>query len=607
MDRKLFTAFLPLLLGAVVVPGAGSAPHRREQVAAPAAPILNGVSRARTAKGTSLTLRRPARVAAGDVLVAGIGVRARSLRPPAGWKLIRADANRGRGVELTNALYYHVAAAREPAVYRWRFASRRSASGGLLAYQGVDAARPVLAHSGRFRARTRAAVAPAVAASTAPVRVVGFFAASGRAAMTLPRGMARRYAVTGVVRRGATALAADFVQTVARATGTRVARLRGLHGGTVGQLVVLRSGPGGTAPPGPPPPPPPGGPPPPPPPGPGGAALPPPLPPSTGQTFYVATTGNDSNPGTLAQPWRTVQKALNTLQAGQRALVRAGTYPESLDVSRAGTAAAPITVENYPGERPVVNGGGQRPLEIGSSGAYFRIRGFVFENSPYTSGGNVDVYGHHIEVSGSEVRDAKDQGIYSAEESHHVQILQNLIHHNGQGIAHQSHGIYLQGNDHLVANNVIHDHPEGFGIQVYDRNSRSILVANTVTGAGHSGIVVGGSGGVDNIRVINNVFAFNAHYGISHDSTCPTASRADHNVVFGNPWGQLQGGCAGLSYSGGNRTTDPLFLSYALRDLHLNAGSPAIDYGLPEYSPAGDYDGRVRPQAAPDVGAYERP
>jgi parallel beta helix pectate lyase-like protein len=302
-----------------------------------------------------------------------------------------------------------------------------------------------------------------------------------------------------------------------------------------------------------------------------------------------------------------VQKALNTLQAGQRALVRAGMYAESLDMNRAGTAAAPITVENYPGERPVVNGGGQRPLEIGSSGAYFRIRGFVFENSPYTSGGNVDVYGHHVEVSGSEVRNAKDQGIYSAEESHHLQILQNLIHNNGQGIAHQSHGIYLQGNDHLVANNVIHDHPQGFGIQVYDRNSRSILVANTVTGSGHSGIVVGGSGGVDNIRVLNNVFAFNSQYGISHDSTCPTASRADHNVVFGNAWGQLQTGCSGLDFSGGNRTTDPLFESYAARDLHLKGGSPAIDYALPDYSPAGDYDGRARPQSAPDAGAFERP
>ena len=220
--------------------------------------------------------------------------------------------------------------------------------------------------------------------------------------------------------------------------------------------------------------------------------MPPPLGPSTGQTFYVATTGSDSNPGTLAAPWRTVQKAFDTLQPGQRALVRAGTYAESLDMDRAGTAAAPITVENHPGERPIVNGGGQRPLEVSSSGAYFRLRGFILQNSPYNSGGNVDLYGHHLEISGNEVRNAQDQGIYTDEDSHHAQILGNWIHHNGQGVIHQSHGIYLQGNDHLVANNVIHDHVEGFGIQVYDRNSRSIITANTVTGAGHSGIVVGG-------------------------------------------------------------------------------------------------------------------
>ena len=37
-----------------------------------------------------------------------------------------------------------------------------------------------------------------------------------------------------------------------------------------------------------------------------------------GMTYYVATTGRDSNPGTIAQPWRTVQKAANTLTAGDR-------------------------------------------------------------------------------------------------------------------------------------------------------------------------------------------------------------------------------------------------------------------------------------------------
>ena len=551
-----------------------------------------------------MTIRRPKGVVRDDILVAGIGVRlasARAIKPPAGWRAVRSDTSGRRGVVLTHVVYYKLATGREPSAYRWRFSAPRAAAGGLLAYSGLDGKRPLAGNSGRLRRNTRLVSAPSVRPGARDTLVIGFFSASGRARLASPGGMTKRLQVVGARRKGVTSAVADL-PVVSGATGTRSARSSAIHGSTIGQLVALRATVApGTQPPPPPPPPPPG-----PPPGPGGSSLPPPLGPSTGQTFYVATTGSDSNPGTLASPWRNVQKAFDTLQPGQRALVRAGTYAESLDMARAGTAAAPITVENYPGERPIVNGGGQRPLEVSSSGAYFRLRGFILQNSPYNSGGNVDLYGHHLEISGNEVRNAQDQGIYSDEDSHHAQILGNWIHHNGQGVIHQSHGIYLQGNDHLVANNVIHDHVEGFGIQVYDRNSRSIITANTVTGAGHSGIVVGGSGGVDNIRVVNNVFAFNAHYGISHDSSCPTASRADHNVVFGNPWGQTQGGCSGLDYSGGNRTTDPLFVNYAGRDLHVNAGSPAVDYALPEFSPGGDFDGRARPQAAPDSGAFER-
>ena len=31
-----------------------------------------------------------------------------------------------------------------------------------------------------------------------------------------------------------------------------------------------------------------------------------------GTVYYVAPTGDDSNPGTADQPWRTIQKAANT-------------------------------------------------------------------------------------------------------------------------------------------------------------------------------------------------------------------------------------------------------------------------------------------------------
>ena len=205
---------------------------------------------------------------------------------------------------------------------------------------------------------------------------------------------------------------------------------------------------------------------------------------------------------------------------------------------------------------------GSHPLESSSTGAYFRFRGFVIEDAPGTSGGNVDLYGNYVEISGNEIR-GQDQGIYTAEESHHAHILGNWIHHNGEGVTHQSHGIYLQGDDHLVANNLIHDHPEGFGIQVYDKGDRAIVTGNTITGAGHSGIVVGGSGGVSGVHVHNNVLAFNNQWGICHDSSCPTSSVADHNVTLRQRLRADPVRLLGPQLRRRQPHGDPLFVNYA--------------------------------------------
>ena len=61
--------------------------------------------------------------------------------------------------------------------------------------------------------------------------------------------------------------------------------------------------------------------------------------------------------------------------------------------------------------------------------------------------------------------------------------------------------------------------PGGPGIQVYDKNSGSIVVNNTVVRSGYSGIVIGGRGGVDGIRVHNNIFAFNDQWESSTTRT----------------------------------------------------------------------------------------
>src|SRR5688572_4081600 len=60
-------------------------------------------------------------------------------------------------------------------------------------------------------------------------------------------------------------------------------------------------------------------------------------------TYYVAKTGSDGNSGAADDPWLTVQKAANTVAAGDTVNVGDGTYSEIVKTKTAGTAGAPIT------------------------------------------------------------------------------------------------------------------------------------------------------------------------------------------------------------------------------------------------------------------------
>ena len=60
------------------------------------------------------------------------------------------------------------------------------------------------------------------------------------------------------------------------------------------------------------------------------------------RTFYVDPAGNDAAAGSDTQPWRTLQKAANTVRAGDLVIVRAGRYA-GLYLTTSGTATDPIT------------------------------------------------------------------------------------------------------------------------------------------------------------------------------------------------------------------------------------------------------------------------
>jgi Right handed beta helix region len=345
------------------------------------------------------------------------------------------------------------------------------------------------------------------------------------------------------------------------------------------------------------------------------AGLPALLPRSRGQVFYVAPNGRDSNPGTKARPWKTVQRAFSRLRPGQRALVAGGTYVADHVVERAGTRSAPITVAGLPGQRVVLRAastsGDTYPLRVTSGAAFVRLQSLVLEGARGTSSTNVYFEGsaHDVELSRSEIRFSQDQGVFVENGARRIHLIGNRIHDNGRGHEsgqHQSHGIYIEGADHLVANNVIYAHPFGFGIQVYPANRGTVVVHNTVVGSGHSGIVVGGDDGVSDITIRNNVLAFNARYGVQMDSDCPTGVTIDRNVIHGNRSGQVQGGCSGVTTSGGNISSNPRFVAPARRDYRLSRGSPALNRARGDFSLRVDARGRRRPLGGGyDVGAFE--
>jgi hypothetical protein len=73
-------------------------------------------------------------------------------------------------------------------------------------------------------------------------------------------------------------------------------------------------------------------------------------------TYYVSTAGADTNAGSLASPFRTIQRAAGIAQPGDTVLIRGGTYRETVVPANSGAAGAPITFSAYNGEQVVVSG-----------------------------------------------------------------------------------------------------------------------------------------------------------------------------------------------------------------------------------------------------------
>jgi hypothetical protein len=76
------------------------------------------------------------------------------------------------------------------------------------------------------------------------------------------------------------------------------------------------------------------------------------------RTYYVSgTTGNDQNSGTMGQPFKTINRAAQVLEPGERVVIASGIYRECIDPVRGGTGPEKlISYEAAPGANVIVSG-----------------------------------------------------------------------------------------------------------------------------------------------------------------------------------------------------------------------------------------------------------
>ena len=155
-------------------------------------------------------------------------------------------------------------------------------------------------------------------------------------------------------------------------------------------------------------------------------------------TYYVATTGNNADPGTEAEPWATLSHAESNVNAGDTIIVRGGTYNERLIIDVSGTSGNLITFQNYSGETVIIDGQDTIPSNNWN--------------------GLVHIYGSYITIDGFEIKRSNGQGVITegdyAGGGDYVTIKNCTLHHHFRsGIFFQDYADYCLAEDNVVYQN----------------------------------------------------------------------------------------------------------------------------------------------------------
>jgi len=382
-----------------------------------------------------------------------------------------------------------------------------------------------------------------------------------------------------------------------------------------------------------------------------------------GATYFVDDAkGSDANPGTATAPWKTLQKAGDTVKGGDTVTVRAGTYDGAIfgwdgpapcgdtDCTITGTAAHPILLQADPAAAAgkVVIASKNKRTAIGLSFVgcdYVFVRGFTVTNGgtaatpagsitkagiavAKSTGNRLDAnlvdgvagiggilvdFGTNVLVTGNEVRNVQGtnttgHGMYVSGGSTGVQVLDNAIHDNGYVGLHvngdASEGAPGVVTNLLVAGNRIYENGQNGinadGLQG-SRIENNVLYANARNGIELYRIDASG-GSTGNVIVNDSIdqSMVASGYAIALDAAS-TGNVAFDDVLLGGAGPTSVASAANLATSTNLTDATGVFVDPAKGDYTLAPGGPGQGTGV------GTFAGKSAPGAPGggfDIGAF---
>ena len=283
-------------------------------------------------------------------------------------------------------------------------------------------------------------------------------------------------------------------------------------------------------------------------------------------TYYVAKNGKDSNPGTEAQPWLTLNKAASTLTAGDTVIVKQGTYNEQLLIRNSGSVGSPITFTTYEDDEVIIDGTG---ISIGWDGliriddvSYVTISGFKVQNSNYFGIYCMDTCDNII-IENNKVYNCQSSGIivfHGDGQSSNMYIRNNLIDTVCMNMNQEALSLSRVDNFELIDNKVFNSYKEGIDakngcrngiikgnevsnydairpciyVDAYGRDSYNIIIEKNIAHHNGQGICLATEEGgtIENIKIFNNIVYSNSNgFGIHKFNTGGSHLKKDILVV----------------------------------------------------------------------------